>query len=117
MGLFNLGAYDISSFCTQMKDVVQFVGYIIFIFKIAVPLLIIGYGVFDFGKAVVAEKEDEIKKQTKRLVYRLIAGIAIFLIQNIILWIFTTFVEDYSKESQSFETCKNCFLHPATKCN
>ena len=117
MNLFSLGAaFDISSFCTEMKGAVQLIGYIIFIIKIAIPLLIIAYGVFDFGKAVVAEKEDEIKKQTKRLIYRVIAGIAIFLIPNIIIWIFTTFVDDYAKDSQSFETCKNCFLHP-NKCN
>ena len=116
MNLFSLGAYDISSFCSQMKDVVQLVGYIILIFKIAIPLLIIGFGVFDFGKAVVAEKEDEIKKQTKRLIYRVVAGIVIFLIPNIILWIFTTFVDDYSRDSQNFKTCETCFLHP-TQCN
>lgn len=116
MNLFSLGAYDISSFCSQMKDVVQLVGYILLIFKIAIPLLIIGFGVFDFGKAVVAEKEDEIKKQTKRLIYRVVAGLVIFLIPNIILWIFTTFVDDYSRDSQNFKTCETCFLHP-TQCN
>lgn len=116
MSLLNLGAFDISSFCTQMKNIVQLVGYILLVFKIFIPLLIIGFGIFDFGKAVVAEKEDDIKKQTKRLIFRVIAGIVIFLIPNIVMWIFTTFVDDYSKESQSFKTCETCFLHP-TQCN
>lgn len=117
MNLFSLAAgFDITSFCTQMKDIVQIVGYILMVFKIAIPLLIIALGIFDFGKAVIAEKEDEIKKQTKRLIYRVVAGIVIFLIPNLILWIFTTFVDDYAKDSESFKTCETCFLHP-TQCN
>ena len=117
MNLFSFGAANISTFCNDMQGVIQFVGYIIFIFKIVIPLLIIGYGVFDFGKAVVAEKEDEIKKQTKRLVYRLVAGITIFFLPAIVLWIFKTFVDDYNSQSNDFKKCEDCFLSPATKCN
>ena len=116
MGLLNIGAFDVSSFCGQMKDIIRIVGYVILVFKIIIPLLIIGFGIFDFGKAVVADKEDEIKKQTKRLVYRVIAGIVIFLIPNIVLFIFTTFVDDYSADAQNFKTCETCFLHP-NSCN
>ena len=71
---------SLSSLCTEAKDILAFAGWILTFFKIAIPLLIIGLGMFDFGKAVIAEKEDEIKKQTKRLIYRVIAGIVIFLI-------------------------------------
>ena len=99
-----------------MKDIVQIAGYIVLIFKIAIPLLIIAFGVFDFGKAVVAEKEDEIKKQTKRLIYRVVAGIVIFLIPSIIPWIFKATVNEYEKNSQEFMTCEKCFLHPS-ECN
>ena len=116
MSLLNLAAFDITSFCTQMKDIIQIIGYILMVFKIAIPLLIIALGIFDFGKAVIAEKEDEIKKQTKRLLYRVVAGIVIFLIPNLVLWIFTAFVDDYSTEAESFKTCETCFLHP-TQCN
>ena len=112
MNLISLGAVDITSVCTQMKDVIQIIGYVLLVFKIAIPLLIVAFGIFDFGKAVVAEKEDEIKKQTKRLLYRVVAGIAIFLIPNIVLWLFSAFVDDYSKEAENFKVCENCFLHP-----
>ena len=103
---------DLSTFCTEMKGAIQVVGAILLVFKIVIPLLIIGYGIFDLGKAVVSSKEEDIKKQTKRLVFRVIAGIAIFLVPSIVLWIFTTFADDYSRDSQDFETCKTCFLHP-----
>lgn len=112
MDLLNLGAFSIADFCSEVKNIVQIVGYILMMFKIAIPLIIVAFGIFDFGKAVVAEKEDEIKKQTKRLVYRLIAGVVIFLIPNLIIWIFGAFVDDYEKQSEEFKTCETCFLKP-----
>ena len=115
MNLLSLGAVDISAFCTEMKDVVQIIGYVLLVFKIAMPLLIIAFGIFDFGKAVVAEKEDEIKKQTKRLLYRVIAGIVIFLIPNIILFLFGLINEyETDTEAAAFDVCENCFLHPTS---
>ena len=113
MNLLSLGAMDISAICTEMEEVIQFIGYILLVIKIAIPLIIIFYGILDFGKAVIAEKDDEIKKYAKRLIFRVIAGIAIFLIPNVVLWIFTL-NKDYStqKDKVSFEQCETCFLEP-----
>lgn len=113
MSFLTLGAFDISGFCNTMKEMVQIIGYVILIFKVAIPLLIIGLGVFDFGKAVVAEKEEEIKKQTKRLIFRVIAGVVIFMIPSIVTWLFGA-ISGYSsiEEQASFDTCEKCFLTP-----
>ena len=55
MNLLSLGAgIDITSVCDKMSSVVQIVGYILLIIKIAMPLVIIFYGILDFGKAVIA---------------------------------------------------------------
>lgn len=117
MNLFSLAAFDLSSFCSsEVIDIIQIVGYFILIVKVAIPLLIIALGIFDFGKAVVAEKEDEIKKQTKRLLYRVIAGIVIFFIPSLVVFIFNTFVNDYESDSEGFQKCTECFLHPNSKC-
>ena len=114
MNLLTLGAgFDISEFCTEMSEILQIVGYVLLIFKIAIPLLIIALGVFDFGKAVVAEKEDEIKKQTKRLIMRVVAGIIIFMVPSIITWIFGA-ISGYQEieDKASFDVCETCFLEP-----
>ena len=58
--------------------------------KIIVPIIIIGLGSLDLGKAVVAGKEDEMKKAQKTFVRRLIAGIVVFLIPvilNIVMYL------------------------------
>lgn len=116
MELLSLGAVDITQFCSKMGGLLQLVGYVLTMFKVAIPLIIIGLGMFDFGKAVVAEKEDEIKKQTKRLIFRVIAGIVIFFIPSIVLFIFEQ-LGNYStaKDQAAFNVCEECLLKP-TQC-
>ena len=108
-------AIDIANFCSQTKELLGFVGYLLLIFKIIIPLIIIVYGMIDFGKAVVAEKDDDIKKSAKSLGRRAIAGIIIFFIPTIVIWVFGQ-ISDYGKEKKGFETCEKCLLHP-TQCN
>jgi len=103
---------DIMQFCTDMGPMLKLVGWVLTIFKFAIPLIIIAMGMFDFGKAVVAEKEDEIKKQTKRLIYRVIAGIVIFFVPSIVFFIFAQ-VGDYDRDT--LKTCEDCLLRP-TRC-
>lgn len=113
MNLLNLGAFDITTFCSSMGEIIQIIGYVILIVKVAIPLLIIAFGVLDFGKAVVAEKEDEIKKSTKRLLYRVLAGVVIFLVPNIITFVFGA-IGGYNtvKDKAGFDQCETCFLEP-----
>lgn len=114
MSLLTLGT-AITDFCSDAANIVQLVGYILLVVKIAIPLLIIALGMFDFGKAVVAEKEDEIKKQTKRLLYRVVAGVVIFFIPTIVLFLFNLAVDyDSEKEQAGFQVCEDCILHPGS---
>lgn len=48
--------------------------------KIAVPIILIFMGMLDMGKAVMAQKEDEIKKGQQMFIKRLIAAALVFLI-------------------------------------
>ena len=108
-------AVNIANFCNDTKELLGFVGYILLIFKIIIPLIIIIYGMIDFGKAVVAEKDDDIKKSAKSLGRRAIAGIIIFFIPTIVIWVFGQITE-YGSDKKGFEVCEKCLLHP-TQCN
>ena len=99
----------IGDFCNSASGLLQYLGYAIFIFKIAIPLVIIVFGMMDFGKAVVAEKDDEIKKNAIKLGRRAIAGVIIFFIPSIVIWLFKT-VPSY--DSKDFGVCEACLLHP-----
>ena len=59
----------------------QVIGYIIYIIKILVPIIIIVLGMIDMGKAVASQKEDDIKKGQKTFLSRCLnAGIVFFII-------------------------------------
>lgn len=48
--------------------------------RIIVPILIIVLGMLDFGKAVLAGKEDNMKKAQSTFIKRLIAGVIVFFV-------------------------------------
>src|SRR5574344_1261642 len=109
---------DVSTFCSQASDILQFVGWVLTFFKIAIPIIIIAYGMFDLGKAVTAAKDDEIKTATKRLMYRAIAGVAIFFVPTSVLWLFGL-INNYktADENSGFGVCRTCVLTPwSTDC-
>ena len=57
--------------------------------RYAVPAILIVLGSLDFFKAVVAGKEDEMKKAQKTFIKRVIIGVAVFLVPllvNVIIW-------------------------------
>ena len=104
---------DISTFCNEAAGILQLVGWILTIFKIAIPILVIFFGIFDFGKAVTAAKDDEIKKSVKSLMWRAISGVVIFFIPTIVMWVFRA-VSTYRnmENSMNFKNCEVCVLKP-----
>lgn len=104
-------------FCATTANIWQIVGYVMLVFRIAIPILLIVYGALDLGKAVIASKDDEIKKATKGLTMRAIAAVAIFLIPTIVSFIFGM-VTGFSNAKDDFEICKSCITSPGgTTCD
>ncbi len=103
---------NVTGFCDQASDVLGFIGWILTVFKIAIPLLIIGYGMFDLGKAVVGSKDDDIKVASKRLMYRAIAGVLIFFVPTVVMWLFGTINGYKDMPVVNFKKCQDCILSP-----
>jgi hypothetical protein len=100
------------TFCTDAASILGFVGTVFFVFKIAIPVLLIVLGSIDLGKAVVAQSEDEIKKATQILVKRAVFGVIIFFIPTIVGLVFGlvgTFKAEYKDQ---YEVCQECIVHP-----
>ena len=70
--------------CDDAKVIsgLKIVGYVLTLAKLFVPLIIIGWGIFDIYKSVMAGTTDSLSNQFKSLAFRLVIGIFIFL------WIF-----------------------------
>ena len=108
------------SFCTDLAPIWQIIGWVLWVFKIAIPIIIIIFGMIDLGKAVVASKDDEIKKSVKSLVMRAIAGVIIFFIPTLVGAIFSLVGEfrDDAAYKAEYEICKECITHPGdTACD
>ncbi len=99
--------------CSDLWEIWQIIGWVLWIFKIAIPIIIIVFGMIDLGKAVVASKDDEIKKSVKSLVMRAIAGIIIFFVPTIIGVIFGI-VGDFSEVEPEYDICRACITDPGS---
>ena len=114
MDLFLTAAVN---FCKGTANIWQIVGWVLLIFKIVIPVLLIIFGMIDLGKAVIASKSDEVKKATSSLAMRAVAAVAIFLIPTIIGFVMG-FVSDFkdSGAKEDFNVCKSCITRPNGDC-
>ncbi len=73
-----------STVCNDAEDIIVLVGKIVSIFQIAIPIILVVLGLVSLGKAVVASKDDEVKKATTGLVKKIVLAAAIFFIVTIV---------------------------------
>ena len=64
----------------EIESIQSIVSTIILAIQIAIPVLLIIFGMLDLGKAVVASKEDEIKKGQQLFIKRLISAALVFFV-------------------------------------
>ena len=74
--------YFLASICemSSLDPIWNIVGFIVKAIWIGVPILLIIFGMIDLGKAVIASKEDEVKKAWKAFGRRLLVAIAVFAV-------------------------------------
>lgn len=108
---------DLSNFCSTSAKIWQIIGYVINIFKIAIPILIVLMAMVDLGKAVMAGKEDEIKNAQKMLIKRLIYGIVIFFVVTLVQSIFGIVITDNDSEAKLDDSniCWLCATNPGAQ--
>ena len=82
------------------------VSTIVLVIKIVVPILLIIFGMLDLGKAVVASKEDEIKKGQQLFLKRVISAVIVFFVIQIVQLL----IGFISKDSDVTK-CFNCFVN------
>lgn len=82
---------------------------IIVAIKIAVPVLLVIFGMLDLFKGLTAQKEDEIKKGQNIFIKRLITAAIIFFVISIVQLIISFVASDEA----GIMTCANCFINGA----
>jgi len=103
----------VEQYCQDLDPILRFVRQgIIPIFQIGIPIILIVLGMLDLGKAVVASKEDEIKKATTMLVKRAIYAVAVFFIVTIVSLVFGLFSKtkvDENGDIQGTASWRTCW--------
>lgn len=70
-----------NTICTDgMAKIIAIIGFVLKIIQWVVPIILIVLGTIDLVRAVIAGKDEDIKKHQQTLVKRLIAAIIVFLI-------------------------------------
>ena len=84
-------------FCTDTVEIWQFVGKILWIIRVLVPVILLVIGTVTLGKAVIAEDDGEIKKSVTKLVKKVIIAAIIFFLPMLVKAIFNLVLSDEAK--------------------
>ncbi len=101
-----------TGFCHETVVLWQFLGIVLLVLKIVIPLILIILGMVDLGKAVIASKDDAVSKSAKQLLMRLIAAIVIFFIPTIVSAVFGLIGSFNDEVRDDYEICRTCIEHP-----
>lgn len=96
---------------TFSSQVPYIINLIITIIKIAVPVLLIIFGMLDLGKAVMAQKDDEIKKAEQTFIKRILSAVLVFFVIAIVQLIFKLVDPD----DGGVWDCVSCFVNGPTE--
>lgn len=87
------------------------VSTVVNIIKVAIPILLVIFGMIDLGKAVMSNDEKEMKGAQTKLIKRILYAVLIFFIFAIVQWVFAIIDGDNSSGSN----CLNCFINGSKK--
>ncbi len=94
----------------QLPDIVS---KVVTLIKVFVPILLIIWGMLDLGKAVIAQKDDEIKKGQQTLIKRIIAAAIVFFVFTIVSVMVNLVAGD---DAGSVTHCMDCFINGPSNC-
>lgn len=95
---------------------IDIVSKIILVLKFGVPILLIIFGMLDLGKAVIASKEDEIKKGQQMFIKRLIAAVIVFFVITVVQLVVNLATDNDTGENKNIWDCVDVFIKGVNGC-
>ena len=80
---------------------------IILVIQIAVPIVLVIFGMLDLFKGVTAQKDDEVKKGQQTFVKRLISAAIVFFVIAIVKLL----IGFVANDEKTIMDCANCFIN------
>lgn len=93
----------------------QIVGYILFVAKLVIPLILIILATIDFAKAVTSSDDKADKEVLRKLVNRVIIAVVIFLIPTVLDFGFSL-IDGATDTTNKFSKCTSCLFDPYNDC-
>ena len=97
-----------AQFCTDTANIWHLVGYVVYILKIVIPLILIILGMVDLGKAVVSSDEKAINKAVGSLIKRFIAAVVVFFVPTIVNAVFALIGLMNTNQNNDYLVCVRC---------
>lgn len=88
---------------------INIISTVITVMKFGIPILLIIFGMLDLGKAVVASKEDDIKKGQQMFIKRIIAAILVFFVV-VVVQLVVSLAASNDTEADDIWNCVNAFI-------
>ena len=104
------------NYCTGLRSTFVFIGHLIRLAKILIPIIVIIFGTLDFFKAVTGAKDDDIKKSFKAIMVRIAAGVLIFLLPGLVQFFFNM-LNEWSNYKVDVCCCTECLLNSSCDTN
>ena len=103
--------FILESGCGWIPDApINFMSNIIDIIKVLTPVYLVIMGSIGFGKAIISQKEDEIKKAQAAFIKKIIAGAAVFFVIIFAEWI-TNLITKVGGDASGAMSCVNALLN------
>lgn len=100
---------DNAAFDGVLPDTVHL---IITIIKIAIPIILIIFGMLDLGKAVMSNDEKEMKSSQTKFIKRILYAALVFFVVTVVQLIFGM-LDDNAKGEHN---CISCFVNGTSSC-
>ena len=118
--MFILDDVTCGNILTMDEIIPSLTSTIVTLVKIGIPVLLIVFGMLDLGKAVMAQKEEEIKKAQQMFVKRILSAALVFFVVVIVQLVFNL-VAKGSDQKDDIWDCISCFVsgegeHSANYC-
>ena len=98
-------------FCAQTAVFWQFIGQVITIFKIVIPVILIVIGIITLGKAVISTDEKDMKNGVNSMIKKFITAVVIFFLPTIVTALFGI-VNDFNELKDDYAVCQKCIAQP-----
>ncbi len=102
---------DICEESANTLKVIRFIGYLLVIVKILIPIGLIATGIISFSKAMIAGNEDTMKSTITSFAWKIVIAIVVFILPTVINFVIAK-IDGASDGTEDYANCRNCIFNP-----